>query len=239
MISARPFLLAIATAVAVAPAPAVAQNVTPMVYDLAPEGRGAARKIEFWNSQNRGMAVEVKVARRTFDADGQPIDSPAAPDFEIIPSQFIVGAGEREQVRIRYVGDKAIDRSTTYAISFRQVPIEGAKADPKLRFLFDFKTIANVVPEGAKPDIVIELAVADGNIARVTFANLGKSYGRIDSEGLRLGSGADALQIDPATLRDRFNLRWITPGATRTADIPLTTELVGPIAAERVAPVTQ
>ena len=214
---------------------APAQNVTPIVYDLAPAGPGAAREVEFWNSQNLIGAIEITVSRRSFDSDGRPVDEDAGGAIEVSPAQFLVAPGARQKVRVRYVGPEALAGSVTYAISFHQLPL-ASPDNPRLRFLFDFKTIANVVPAGATDDITVEAIDVNGSQARLVFRNRGRRYGRIDQAPLRLRSRSQAIVLDEAALRDRYDLRWLEPGATRVVSVPVPFAAGEPVIAERLGP---
>lgn len=215
-------------------APAGAQNISPMVYDLAPSGPESRRDVEFWNSQNRTVAIEVTISRRAYDLEGNSVDQAAPADFEIVPAQFLAPPGARQKVRIRYKGASRLPASATYAISFRQVPV-GGKADNGVRFLFDFTTLAHVVPAGAAPDVRAEEVAIDAQSAVVTFVNRGTRYGRIDDLGLRILGAGTPIDLNPTTLRDAYNLRWILPGERRRVSFPLEqVQLAGKLTVERV-----
>ena len=200
--------------------PASAQTITPMAYDLAPAGKDSSRELEFWNSQNRPVAIELTASRRSYDEHGVAVDVPAPADFTIVPQQFIAAAGERKKVRLVYNGPAALDRSATYALTFRQVPISAGEADPKVRVLFEFTTLAHVVPAGAKEDVQVAVQVA-GSTATLTFTNRGSRYARLDAAPLRIRQDGVDLSLDPAQLRDTYDLRWILPGETRVATVPV------------------
>ena len=215
-------------------APAGAQNISPMVYDLGTSGPEARREVEFWNSQNRPVAIEVMVSRRAYDLDGNSVDRAAPADFEIVPAQFLAPPGGRQKVRIRYKGAPGLPKSATYAISFRQVPV-GGKADNSVRFLLDFTTLAHVVPAGAAPDVRAEAVAFDAQSAVVTFVNRGSRYGRIDDLGLRIFGAGQPIDLNPTTLRDAYNLRWILPGERRRVSFPLEqVQLADKVRVERV-----
>lgn len=200
--------------------PAPAQTITPMVYDLAPAGKDSNRELEFWNSQNRPVAIELTAARRSYDEHGTAIDVPAPADFTIVPQQFIAAAGERKKVRLVYSGSAALHRSATYAVTFRQVPIAAGGSDPKVRLLFEFTTLAHVVPAGAKENVQVAARMA-GTTATLTFTNRGSRYARLDAAPLRIRQDGVDLSLDPAELRDTHDLRWILPGETRVATVPV------------------
>ena len=201
-------------------APATAQTINPMVYDLAPAGKDSSRELEFWNSQNRPVAIEVLASRRSYDPHGAAIDVPAPADFTVVPQQFIAAPGERKKVRLTYTGASALDRSATYAVAFRQVPISTAEADPRVRVLFEFTSLAHVVPTGAKEDVTVAAQVT-GSTATLTFTNHGTRYARLDAAPLRIREAGIDLSLDPAELRDTHDLRWILPGETRVATVPI------------------
>ena len=220
------------TAALLTAAAAGAQNVTPMVYELAPSGRGAVQELDFWNSEARPVAIEVTAQRRTFDVDGRAVDHEPAGDIEVVPAQFLAAPGGHQKVRVRYAGPASIEASRSYAISFRQVPIQ-LGSDPKLRFLFDFRTLANVVPSNAADAIVVESAAADSNGARLVFRNNGTRIGRIDALPLQIRAGERMLIVPTAELRDRYDLRWLMAGAVRIAHIPLDIAPGTPLSAQR------
>ena len=233
----RHILRAAGAIAALAAAAAQAQSVTPMAYDLAPAGAAAARTVEFWNSQNRPTAIEVIVDRRTLDTAGRAIDTDASADFEVTPQQFLAGSGERQKIRVRYVGPSDIARSESYAISFRQVPLVGNRDEPKLHFLFNLKTLVNVVPVGAEPDIIVGSVVTRGGAAEVTFLNRGNSYGRLDTATLRLATDTGTVEIPAESLREQYDLRWINPGATRRVNIRLDGLAGAPASGEKTSAV--
>ena len=215
---------------------AEAQLVTPMVTNLAPSGKDSLRTIAFRNTQANRAAVEVTVSRRSYDEQGRSIDVEMPGDVEIAPAMFILAPGAEQKVRVRYTGPAILPASTTYAIAFRQVPLSAVGDASQVRMLFDIRALAHVVPEGATPGLAIGGTTAEGSVARVTFVNRGTRYGRLDHAPLRLRASGRTVEIDAATLRDRFDLRWIDPGASRTVQLPLGFKADGPVTAEWLTP---
>jgi P pilus assembly chaperone PapD len=214
------------------PEAAIGQMITPMVYDLAPSGKQATRVLEFRNVQAKSLAVEVEATRRSYDQDGKPIDSIAGGAIDIMPMQFVVAPGVMQKVRVRYKGSESLTSSISFAVAFREVPLQQSPAAPQVRTLFDVRTLAHVVPSGAATDLRIQSIEYTGTVALITFANAGTRYGRLDGAPLRLSSGSQTVDFSPGELRDRLDLRWIDPGGRRIASIPFKRQAAGPITAE-------
>jgi len=199
------------------PAPAAAQQIAPLLYDLAPEGEGASQTVSVANTGASPIAFEIVVAAREYSIDGVPTDV-AAPDvFEIAPDALWLEPGDNRTVRVRYTGPAAIGESQMFVISFRQAPVmlTPDQGQTGIDLQYEFKTFAQVVPAGAKPQIMVAAVRQDAADIVVTLANAGTRYGRIDDGTLAVQSPGGMIELDPEMLAATFGSMWILPGARR------------------------
>lgn len=212
-----------AVAAAVLSVGAAAYQVAPMVYELAPSGPEAGTVLRVENTGASPITIEIVAERRRYDEDGREQRTPADEDFAIFPPQAVVAPGTTQSVRVRYVGDPVPPHSLTYALMVRQLPVAlAANGSNGVQFVFNFATVAHVVPRGAIADVRITEAARRGDTLNISFRNQGTKYGRLDQAGLKIsGPGGYAFTLSRDDLRDRHGLTWILPESTRIASIKL------------------
>lgn len=221
------FKHAIATTVAVAAmsASAYAYQVTPMIYDLSPTGTDATNVIRITNTQDQPITVEMQAEQRLFDDAGKESRKPADDRFVLFPPQAIVQPGATQAVRVQYVGPQTLDKSETYTVTVKQVPVQ-LPNDGKtgVQFVFNFSTVANIVPPGAKAQIAAPsepLTVSpDGKTLRLTLRNTGTKYANLSRSTVELAGGAYRTTIKDEQWRKALGTSWILPGGTRVIELP-------------------
>ena len=218
---------AICTAILIiaAPVTALAYQVTPMIYDMAPAGKNAASVIRITNTQAQPITVEIQAEKRLFDEAGKESREPADEKFVLFPPQAIVQPGATQAVRVQYVGPQTLDKSETYTVTVRQVPVQ-LPNDGKtgVQFVFNFSTVANIVPPGAKAQISASTEALplspDGKTLRLTVRNTGSRYANLSRSSVELSGGSVRTVIKEDDWRKALGSSWILPGGTRVIDLP-------------------
>ena len=218
---------AICTAILIiaAPVTALAYQVTPMIYDMAPAGKNAASVIRITNTQAQPITVEIQAEKRLFDEAGKESREPADEKFVLFPPQAIVQPGATQAVRVQYVGPQTLDKSETYTVTVRQVPVQ-LPNDGKtgVQFVFNFSTVANIVPPGAKAQISASTEALplspDGKTLRLTVRNTGSKYANLSRSSVELSGGSFRTVIKDDDWRKALGSSWILPGGTRVIDLP-------------------
>jgi P pilus assembly chaperone PapD len=218
---------AICTAILIiaAPVTALAYQVTPMIYDMAPAGKNAASVIRITNTQAQPITVEIQAEKRLFDEAGKESREPADEKFVLFPPQAIVQPGATQAVRVQYVGPQTLDKSETYTVTVRQVPVQ-LPNDGKtgVQFVFNFSTVANIVPPGAKAQISASTEALplspDGKTLRLTVRNTGSKYANLSRSSVELSGGSFRTVIKEDDWRKALGSSWILPGGTRVIDLP-------------------
>lgn len=206
---------------AAAPAAALAYQVSPMIYDLQPSGTGAAQVVRVENTNDSPITIEVVAEKRFFDEAGVERREPADADFVLFPPQAVVAAGSSQAIRVQYVGTPTLTASATYTVTVKQVPVQlPASGSSGVQFVFNFSTVANIVPPGAKAQIAAAAAPASGGVA-LTLRNDGNKYANLGLSSVTLSNGGFTRTIDGEDWRKALGTSWILPGATRVIAVPV------------------
>lgn len=217
---ARPSWLVCAAMAAMSamPAPALAYQVSPMISDLAPSGQAASTVLRIQNDSDKPITIEMVAEKRSFDEAGAEHRTPADDDFVLFPPQAVIAAGATQAIRVQYVGTPSLTHSETYTVTVRQVPVQlPNNGQTGVQFLFNFSTLANIVPAGAKADVrVTSLEPVNGGGYRLHLTNQGTSYANIAAASVAIGG----VEIPSEIWRKALKTSWLLPSGSRVVDIP-------------------
>lgn len=183
-----------AAALAFVPAPANAFRLTPIVQDFAPVGRDAVKNFEVTNTTPERIAVEIRMAQRAIETDGNEILTPEEEDFTVYPSQIVVEPGKSQTVQVRWLGDPEPKAELAYRIIAEQLPVEldAARQDvASVRLLVKYEGSVYIVPKGAEADIALtgvnRIDGTDGSsLLQVQLENRGNAHGIVREPTLTL-----------------------------------------------------
>lgn len=216
------FRLAAAAAAALGLASlAQAYQVSPMIYDMAPTGKGASAVIRVNNTNATPITVELQAEKRLFDETGKESREAADKDFVLFPPQAVIQPGTTQAVRVQYVGPQTLAKSETYTITVKQVPVK-LPSDGKsgVQFVFNFSTVANIVPSGAKAQIEAVSLAPSAKTLKLTLKNAGNKYANLALSNVELSGGAFKSVIKDDAWRKALGTSWILPGGTRVIELP-------------------
>jgi fimbrial chaperone protein len=196
-----------------------AYQVSPMIYDMKPSGRDASAVIRVNNTNTTAITVEIEAEKRLFDETGKESREAADKDFVLFPPQAVIQPGATQAVRVQYVGEQKLDKSVTYTITVKQVPVK-LPNDGKsgVQFVFNFSTVANIVPDGAKPVIETQLT-GEGKKLKLVLKNTGNKYANLALSNVDLAGGAFKMTIKDDEWRKALGTSWILPGGTRVVEL--------------------
>ncbi|MEQ1754255.1 MAG: fimbria/pilus periplasmic chaperone [Micropepsaceae bacterium] len=198
-----------------------AYQVSPMIYDMQPSGQGASAVIRVNNTNSSPITIEMVAEKRLFDEAGKESREPADQDFVLFPPQAIVQPGATQAVRIQYVGQQKLDQSSTYTVTVKQVPVQ-LPNDGKsgVQFVFNFSTVANIVPAGAKASVEATSVEATGKTLKVTLHNSGNKYANLALSSLDISGGSFTKTIKDEAWKKALGTSWILPGGSRIVEVP-------------------
>jgi fimbrial chaperone protein len=134
------FLALVFAAVVLVPGPSLGYRVEPLIVTLAPSGEQSRNEIVITNTLNKRIALQFKMRERSVTKDGQETRSPEKKDFIIAPPQTLLDPGEKQIVRIQYVGPSNIDSENAYRLIADPVQVrkpenmEGTQVNVLIRY---------------------------------------------------------------------------------------------------------
>lgn len=198
-------------------APAQAYQVSPMISDLAPSGSAASTVLRIQNDSDKPITIEMVAEKRSFDEQGSEQRTPADDDFVLFPPQAVIPAGATQAIRVQYVGSPSLTHSETYTVTVKQVPVQlPNEGQTGVQFLFNFSTLANVIPAGAKADVRVAGVEPVGSGYRVRLTNRGTSYANIAAASVAIGGAEVPNEIWRKALRSS----WLLPLSERVVVLP-------------------
>jgi hypothetical protein len=101
-----------------------------------------------------------------------------------------------------------------------------------VQFVFNFGTVANVVPAGAKADVqVAAVTPAAGGGWQVRLHNAGKRYANLSLGGMTLSDGTRSVALTGEVWRKSIGPSWLLPEHDRVLTIPAQSGLSGAVTA--------
>lgn len=146
-------LVAVLIITALTAAAAHAYRVLPIRLQL-PAETGARGAFIVENTQPDMIAVQAEVF---IQRQGRTPDmAPAPEDFIVTPPQMVLEAGERQTVRVQWIGEEIPERELAYRVVFEQIPVPETLAAPdgerrgRVRTAYTYSTAVYVTPEGGE-----------------------------------------------------------------------------------------
>ncbi len=206
--------------------PVRAQELSPLIFDLAPEGDGVFQLVDVANSGSAPIAFEVTTFHRTYDEKGEFTDTPSSSSFEITPDAIWIEPGDRKRVLVKWTGEPSPFDSQMHVIVFDQAPIQYTSADggSAITLRYRFLAITHIVPSKAKSNLGLSEWRREGGTLRIVLENTGNKYGRIDSGDLVIGGPETCAIIAREELSVNYGPTWLLPGARRQVEIALPDE---------------
>ena len=199
-----------------------------MIYDLAPSGPGATATVRVENDNPRPITIEMIAERRDFDEQGKESRRPAEAEFVLFPPQAVVPAGKTQAVRVQYVGTPKLDESVMYVVTVKQVPVELPANGPSgVQFVFNFGTLANIVPAGAKGAVQVKNVAPVNGGYQVRLHNAGNKYVNLSLGQLTLNAGGKSTPVNADVWRTALGTNWLLPGKDRVVTLPAQPDISG------------
>jgi len=209
---------------------ASAQTVRPMIYELETLGAKSSESLRIENPRQYPITVEVLANKLSMDELGNETETPADDDFLIYPPQAIIDPGNTQIIRVKYVGDPTIEKSQAYRITVAQLPVDlSGQESSGVGVVFKFKTLANVVPQDAVPNLAITEIIAaqdeETNEDRwlVTIDNSGSRFVRLSQTEWEVSSrdnSSPKQTIDKVRVGQMVDTNLVMPESTLKVSIP-------------------
>lgn len=194
---------------------ASAFSLDPTVTEIELPSEGGGQTIFLENPREVDIPVVFEIYEREISESGEEHRTAADESFLIFPPQATVGAGQRQAVRIQWVGDP-FDQSRSFTLYARELPVELSGEQSGLRTLMRMGASVHVTQNSfsASPRLKSSTPV-DGGVS-VSLYNDGNEYIYIDDLSLQFGD----QKVEGVSLAIAAGRTLLLPGATRTFMVP-------------------
>ncbi|PZO37789.1 MAG: molecular chaperone [Pseudanabaena frigida] len=210
----------------------------PMISNFAPSGQRATQSFLVTNTSKKATAIQIKMLKREMDQDGKEINTNADDDFILYPPQMLVKAGERQTVRVTWVGNAIPTKELAYRIVAEQLPVDLSEvrqnqgnATVILKILFKYVGAIYVVPPNVSSNVTLESAICQietdkagkkDNKLQLTFANQGTAHSLLTNLRLNLspvGKESNPIKLEAKQLTG-VNGENMLAGSKRRFSLP-------------------
>ncbi len=145
------------------------------------------------NTQDREIAVRIRMTTRTHGADGVESRADASDQWLVFPSRMSLSPGRSQAVRVQYTGPGGIEQEQAFRIIAEQLPVDISEGDRRtaINVLFRYEGSVYVRTGRFAPDVILAAAdrqFLDGRFQgiRVRFENRGRTHGILHDLTLRV-----------------------------------------------------
>lgn len=226
-----------ATASLLVPAIAHAMTVQPVVIDLVTAGRGMSEVIIVENTFERPLPVEVSVQALELTQDGVNATGKDTGELAVFPPQATIRPGERQNFRIQYVGDPALDKSKHFYVTVAQLPVQTTESASNIQLLYNFQVLVSVAPRDAKPAITISSAeigrnAQGGSVPVIVATNASPAHGYLSRGRLEIvqkdAGGKELFRQEMSGPQFQQSLGYGLIGGNQSRRIELPAQLPAP-----------
>jgi P pilus assembly chaperone PapD len=206
--------------------------VTPNTETVSPEKPQTTFKI-ISNGDKTESAIEIYVADRIIDEQGNEKEVKNQKDFFIFPSHMILKPNQKRIVRVIWKGNPAIKEEKAYRLAVESLPVDFLKnEDKEKKVTVNIKLAVRclcslyVCPKDAKENIQCVSAIfkETGGVKSVLaeFKNLGTKHGLLKDRGITIQSGGKKSQLSKEQVSEITNAAYnVLALNTRVLLLPL------------------
>jgi len=200
--------------------PVFAFQVKPMVAELESIGNLSQKTIRISNPSANSLTIDISVFDLLIAPHGKEELRPNDDDFLIIPMTTIIPPGKSQSVIVRYIGKPNLDESRSYRIAVEQVPVElNEVKESGVGMSLSFRTLFNVVPKGARAELLIKQKTQNDNTWDVLLENKGNKYIRLSQAQWVFKSKEKELVLEGQALSEALTGKILLPHSTRNVSI--------------------
>jgi len=171
---------------------------SPLQVTFAPIGQRATQSFLVTNTGQKSVAIQIRMVKRMMDLDGKENNTVADDDFIVYPPQMLVKAGERQTVRVTWVGNATSSQELAYRIVAEQLPVDlkeirqtQGDTTVAIKVLFAYQGSVYITPPNVAPKLVLESAICEPSKSKdselvLTFANQGTAHALLTNLKLNL-----------------------------------------------------
>lgn len=153
---------------------------SPMSATLGAKGKETSSLFYLENDSEQPIAIQVTVAKREMDQNGNETNSAIGNEITLFPSQLIIPPNEKRSVKVSYVGKETLEKELAYRLIAEQLPIDLEKGKNKkasIKVLLRYMAALYVSTDQFESDVKLaSLKKTDGKKISFEFENNGKKH---------------------------------------------------------------
>ncbi|SIQ91599.1 fimbrial chaperone protein [Alkalispirochaeta americana] len=170
-----------------------ALSLEPLTQVFTTSQAGRLHTYRVTNTQEREIAVQVRMTTRDHNARGKEVREDASDKWVVFPSRMVLAPGQTQAVRVQYTGPGGIEREQAFRIIAEQLPVDisGGDRQSGINVLFRYEGSVYVRPGRFSPDVILagaERWYQNGSFqgVLVRFENRGATHGILGDLSIHL-----------------------------------------------------
>lgn len=193
-----------------------AYQVQPMVAELYTSGNRSAVTYRVINPSDTPVPIEVVVYKRSFDEEQKEILTEAEDDFIVLPPQVDVPANGYQVFRAQFLGDSEFEKTQSYRIVFKQLPIEQQGQASQVNMIFNFATLVFVSQPEGQGQLTQTINCPDADNCTLNIVNDGDAVVNLVQSGIHFDG---ELQGDWQWLQSNMPVTFLMPEHKLSIDL--------------------
>lgn len=200
-------------------------NMTPFIHEFKPSGPAASQLFKINNDAQSPIAVRIKILSRNVSTSGIETNKPAQSKFQIYPSQFILKANATKGVRLRWLGQKKLQKEAAFRIVVEQMPIDltPEQSTTSMKIIHKLVGAIYVTPKHANAELEIseinKIQDNNGNnLLQFNIHNSGNKHSHLRNHVVEL-QGSTNIKLDKSDLSSIKSL-YIPANQSRLFELP-------------------
>jgi len=220
-------------------------TLQPISQEFRTSGAESSRVFQVHNPGSNPIAMRLEMLERVVDEEGTESNPAAREHFTVFPTQFVLEAGQRRNIRVRYTGPENLEHEHSYRLLAEQLPVDLLESERdssqdsqnndqtgqgSIQVMFRYLASVFVVPPNASPPqpqvSVLERASGDDPGLLVSIENTGGRHVILTDLELELTLDDGSQRgVVPEALEGITGINLLA-GSTRTHFLPLEADLV-------------
>ena len=216
-------LAMVGVAAAVVTVSAEAMTFAPLHMELTTAGSRSRAQFQVTNTASEPLPVEITYEHLAYTEGGARRTSPSANELAIFPATALIPPGSTQTFRIQWVGAPDLDRSRSFSVTARQLPVR-KKNDGRshVQIVAAFSAIVNVAPLSGSADLrLVSSQMATTSQGRPAVAILVENPTRVHALISNATLSVGSQTVSPETLRSTVGIGVVEPGKRRRFVVPL------------------
>ncbi len=212
---------------------AAAMTVQPVVVDLTTAGRAMSQVITVENTFDRPLPVELRIEGLELTPEGVRGSGRDPGELAIFPPQAVIQPGQRQNFRVQYVGDPAVQTSRHAFVTVAQLPVQLPESNSNIQLLYNFQVLVSVSPQDVRPQLSVTAAEIGRNesgapVPVITVTNATGAHGYLSRGRIEIvqtdaaGKEVSRQQMAGAQMQQTIGYGLIGGGQTRRVTLPMT-----------------